>query len=82
MDTRIAHDYTRRTREDRGTGSFAYDVVANGTRRLTMASRWPDDIVLSVKCIPDCVPKASRESGIYYRLRFIFLPLFNIFGPI
>ena len=30
-----------------------------------MASRWPDDIVLSVKCIPDCVPKASRESGIY-----------------
>ena len=33
MDTRIAHDYTRRTREGRGTGSFAYDVVANGTRR-------------------------------------------------
>ena len=33
MDSRIAHDYTRRTREDRGTGSFAYDVVANGTRR-------------------------------------------------
>ena len=32
MDTRIAHDYTRRTREDRGTGSFAYDVVANDTR--------------------------------------------------
>ena len=47
-----------------------------------MASRWPDDIVLSVKCIPDCVPKASRESGIYYRLRFIFLQMFNIFGPI
>ena len=43
-----------------------------------MASRWPDDIVLSVKCIPDCVPKASRESGIYYRLRFIFLQMFNI----
>ena len=43
MDTRIAHDYTRRTREDRGTGSFAYDVDANGTRRphdgFTMALR-------------------------------------------
>ena len=33
MDTRIAHDYTRRIREDRETGSFAFDVVANGTRR-------------------------------------------------
>ena len=32
MDTRIAHDFTRRTREDIGTGSFAYDVVANGIR--------------------------------------------------
>ena len=43
---------------------------------LTMASRWPDDIVLSAKCIPDCVPKASHETGIYYRLRFIFLIYF------
>ena len=33
MDTRIAHDYTRSTHEDIGTSSFAYDVVAKGTRR-------------------------------------------------
>ena len=26
-----------------------------------MASRWPDDIVLGVKCIPECVLKASRD---------------------
>ena len=79
MDTRIAYDYTRRTREDRGTGSFAYNVVANGTRRLTMASRWPDDIVLSAKCIPDCVPKASRES---VKIHFLNIFIFNIFDLI
>ena len=43
MDTRIAHDYTGSTHEGKGTGSFAYDVVANGTRRshdgFTMAWR-------------------------------------------
>ena len=61
MDTRIAHDYTRRTREDRGTGSFAYDVVANDTRRPHDGFTMADDIMLTVKCIPDCVPKASRE---------------------
>ena len=26
-----------------------------------MASRWPDDIVLGVKCIPECVPMASCD---------------------
>ena len=26
-----------------------------------MASRWPDEIVLGVKCITECVPKASRD---------------------
>ena len=28
---------------------------------LTMASPWPDDIVLGVKCIPECVLKASLD---------------------
>ena len=32
-----------------------------------MASEWPDDIVLSVKCIPDCVPKASRDYSFYVK---------------
>ena len=27
-----------------------------------MASRWPGDIVLGVKCIPECVPKALRDN--------------------
>ena len=26
-----------------------------------MASRLPGDIMLAVKCIPECVPKASRD---------------------
>ena len=58
MVTRIAHNYTRSTHEDIGTGSFAYDVVANGTRRLH------DGLTtscLGVKCIPECVPKASHD---------------------
>ena len=43
MDTQIAHDDTRSTREGIGTGSFTYDVVTNGIRRphdgFTMAWR-------------------------------------------
>ena len=62
MDTRIAYDYTRSTHEDIGTSSFAYDVVANGTRKgLKMASRRPHDIVLGVKYIPEWFPMASRD---------------------
>ena len=45
---------------DIGSGSFAYDVNANGTRMVhegfTMASRH-----CGVKCISECVPKASRD---------------------
>ena len=32
-----------------------------------MASRWPDDIVLGVKCTPECVPKSSRDYPMLYK---------------
>ena len=52
--------------KDIRSGSFAYDVDANGARRLH------DMIVLGVKCIPEGVPKASHDfpmfQGTYIRV--------------
>ena len=44
-----------------------------------MASRWPDDIVLSAKCIPDCVPIRNLLS---VKIHFLNVFIFNIFGLI